>query len=218
MHYHYLRHIEKIFNSDFFSARYLHEGNTSWCVFIFRNPKCYHFICWRPCKLPVKHKSKKCLDLCLKVLSLTMTYMWGHILLNIYLTPWIFKLFFSNRPKDCKKGKIKTHNDIHIHHLISLLFFYRSYVKVINCQCIHNAWSRSGFSWYCKKLSSKFVTPYSDWHLNSPHSLTLESNVKVMGKKGNDHQIKNLLIVTQILLINTIQNVERTVRRIWLLL
>ena len=161
MHYHYLRHIEKIFNSDFFSARYLHEGNTSWCVFIFRNPKCYHFIGWRPCKLPVKHKSKKCLNLCLRVLSLTMTmtYMWGHILLNIYLTPWIFKLFFSNRPKDCKKSKIKTHNDIHIHHLISLLFFYGSYVKVINCQSVNNAWSRSDFFWYCKKLSSKSVTP-----------------------------------------------------------
>ena len=131
LHYHYLRHIEKIFNSDFFSARYLHEGNTSWCVFIFRNPKCYHFICWRPCKLPVKNKSKKCLNLCLRVLSLRITYMWGHLLLNIYLTPWIFKLFFSRRPKDCKKSKIKTHNDIHIHHLISLLFFYGSYMKVI---------------------------------------------------------------------------------------
>ena len=52
----------------------------------------------------------------------------------------------------------------------------------------------------------------SEWTLNSPHRITLESNVKVIEKKK---MIANrrwrLLIVEQILLVSTIGNVRRTV-------
>ena len=47
--------------------------------------------------------------------------------------------------------------------------------------------------------------------------MTLESKVKVTKKKGNDHQFKKLLNVTQILLVSNIGNVKRTVWRMGML-
>ena len=51
------------------------------------------------------------------------------------------------------------------------------------------------------------LTPKSDQHLISPHNITTESLIKVMRIKGNDHQLKKLLIVNQILLVSIIGNV-----------
>ena len=45
--------------------------------------------------------------------------------------------------------------------------------------------------------------------------ITVESNVKVMREKVNDHQFKRLLIVKQILLVITTGNLKRTV---WIIL
>ena len=44
----------------------------------------------------------------------------------------------------------------------------------------------------------------------SPYNITSESGHR---KKGNDHQVKKLIIAKQILPINTIRNVTRTERR-----
>ena len=54
------------------------------------------------------------------------------------------------------------------------------------------------------------LVPESDWHLISPFNITLQ-------KEGNDHKLKNLLIVIQILLVSTLGNVWRTVWRICIL-
>ena len=51
------------------------------------------------------------------------------------------------------------------------------------------------------------LTPKSDQHLISPYNITTESLIKVMRIKGNDHQLKKLLIVNQILLVSTLGNV-----------
>ena len=51
------------------------------------------------------------------------------------------------------------------------------------------------------------LTPKSDQHLISPYNITTESLMKVMRIKGNDHQLKKLLIVNQILLVSTLGNV-----------
>lgn len=40
----------------------------------------------------------------------------------------------------------------------------------------------------------------NDWLLISPFSISLESNYE---NRGNDHQLKKLLMVKQILLVNT---------------
>ena len=66
------------------------------------------------------------------------------------------------------------------------------------------------------EMNSKVtIRTKSEWTLNYPHSITLESNVKVIEKKK---MIANrrwrLLIVEQILLVSTIGNVRRTVWRI----
>ena len=45
--------------------------------------------------------------------------------------------------------------------------------------------------------------------------ITVESNVKVMREKVNDHQFKRLLIVKRILLVIIIGNLKRTV---WIIL
>ena len=63
------------------------------------------------------------------------------------------------------------------------------------------------------EMNSKVtIRTRSEWTLTSPHSITLESNVKVIEKKK---MIANrrwrLLIVEQILLVSTIGNVRRTV-------
>ena len=54
-----------------------------------------------------------------------------------------------------------------------------------------------------------------NWLLISPHSITLEWNVKVMRIKENNHQFKNLLIVKQILFVSSMGKVKRTVWRKW---
>ena len=61
-------------------------------------------------------------------------------------------------------------------------------------------------------------TPEGDQHLISPCNIIPESQVKGHKKKGNDHQLKKLLIVIQILLVSTLGNVSRTVWRICLLM
>ena len=45
--------------------------------------------------------------------------------------------------------------------------------------------------------SLNHLTPKSDWHLISPYNIIPESHIEVTRKKGNDHQIKKLLIVKQ---------------------
>ena len=55
--------------------------------------------------------------------------------------------------------------------------------------------------------------PKSDWHLISPYNITPESNIEIKRIQGNNYQLKELLIVIQILLVNTIGNVQRTVQR-----
>ena len=57
-------------------------------------------------------------------------------------------------------------------------------------------------------------TPEGDQHIISPYNIIPESQVKGHKKKGNDHQLKKLLIVIQILLFSTLGNVSRTVWRI----
>ena len=47
------------------------------------------------------------------------------------------------------------------------------------------------------------------------NSITVESNVKVMREKVNDHQFNRLLIVKQILLVVTTGNLKRIV---WIIL
>ena len=51
------------------------------------------------------------------------------------------------------------------------------------------------------------LTPKSNQHLISHYNITTESLIKVMRIKGNDHQLKKLLIVNQILLVSTLGNV-----------
>ena len=58
--------------------------------------------------------------------------------------------------------------------------------------------------------------PESDLHLISPFKIIPKSSIKVMRKKGNDNQLKNLLIVEQILPASTLE--ERTVWSICILM
>ena len=64
----------------------------------------------------------------------------------------------------------------------------------------------------------KPLTPKNDWHLISPYNITPKSNTKVTRIKENDHQLKTLLIVKQILLVSTLVNVQRSVWRICILM
>ena len=66
------------------------------------------------------------------------------------------------------------------------------------------------------KINLLSYQPTNDWLLIFSYSFTLESNWKVTRMKdGNNH--KKFLIVQQILLVNTIGNVKRMVRRIWIM-
>ena len=56
----------------------------------------------------------------------------------------------------------------------------------------------------------------SDWHLISPHSITLEC--KGHEKTRNDHQFKKLQNVKHILLVSTTGNVQKTVWRVSILM
>ena len=58
----------------------------------------------------------------------------------------------------------------------------------------------------------------NDQHLVSPYNNTAESFIQDHENKGNNHQLKRLLIVKQILLVNTLGNVWRTVWRIYILM
>ena len=58
------------------------------------------------------------------------------------------------------------------------------------------------------------LTPMSDSHLISPYIITTELNSNI----GNDHQVKKLLIVKQILIVSTVENVMRTVWRMYILI
>lgn len=49
-----------------------------------------------------------------------------------------------------------------------------------------------------------------DKHLISPHRITPESNIKNKRIK-NDHKLKKLLIITEILSVNSIGNVQEGV-------
>ena len=53
------------------------------------------------------------------------------------------------------------------------------------------------------------LTPERDWDLISPYIITAESNIKI----ATIQQLKNLLIVQQILLVSTTRNVKRTAWR-----
>ena len=67
--------------------------------------------------------------------------------------------------------------------------------------------------------STKSLNPLTlkiDQHLISQCKITPESNIKVMRKKGNYHQMKKFLIVRQILLVSALKNVWRTVWRIFI--
>ena len=49
-----------------------------------------------------------------------------------------------------------------------------------------------------------------DQHLISTNSISPESNIKVrVESKGNDHEARELLIIGQIVVVNTIGNVKR---------
>ena len=67
--------------------------------------------------------------------------------------------------------------------------------------------------WLIKPLTSK-----NDWHLIHPYNVSPKSNTKVTRIKENDHQLKTLLIVKQILLVSTTGHVQRTVSRICILM
>ena len=64
-----------------------------------------------------------------------------------------------------------------------------------------------------KKMSKEPITtemnplPGSDYNLNSPYNITPLITHQGHENKGNDHQLKKLLIVKQILLTSTIGNV-----------
>ena len=58
----------------------------------------------------------------------------------------------------------------------------------------------------------------TDCHLIFPHNITSELYIKVTRIKGNDHQLKKLLIVKQILFVTTLGNVWRAVWRICMLI
>ena len=91
--------------------------------------------------------------------------------------------------------------------------------------CVHHAGVYCSF--HCKRCLQycHFMTHPSppssktDCHLIIfPHNITSELYIKVTRIKGNDHQLKKLLIVKQILLVTTLGNVWRTVWRICMLI
>ena len=71
-----------------------------------------------------------------------------------------------------------------------------------------------------KKMSKELMAtqmnplPGSDYNLNSPYNITPLITHQGHENKGNDHQLKKLLIVKQILLVSTIGNIWGTVWRI----
>ena len=103
-----------------------------------------------------------------------------------------------------------TQFECRIQNLISLLVNR----KKLNAMCFY-CFCRSK---YYKSISPplNLLSPKSNQHLISPYNMTSESYIKV--NKRNDHQLKKLLIVVQILLVSTIGNVWRTVWRICIMM
>lgn len=66
------------------------------------------------------------------------------------------------------------------------------------------------FDWDSPFISSNPLTPKSDNYLVSPHNNTPESHII----KENDCKLKTLLIVSQILLVITMGNAQKTVGRV----
>ena len=60
--------------------------------------------------------------------------------------------------------------------------------------------------------------PKSDQHLISPYNNSPESHMKVTRIKEMNHQLKNFLIVKQILFVNTLRNLWWTVGRICIMI
>ena len=60
--------------------------------------------------------------------------------------------------------------------------------------------------------------PRSDYNLNSPYNIIPLITHQGYEKKRNDHQLKKLLIVKQILLVSTIRNIWGPVWRICILM
>ena len=58
--------------------------------------------------------------------------------------------------------------------------------------------------WPLQWLACNFTPLYHPWIINYGHK-----------NKGNEYQLKKLLIVEQILLVSTLSNFKRTVLRIW---
>ena len=63
-------------------------------------------------------------------------------------------------------------------------------------------------------MSVNPLTPKNDLHLISPYNITTESHIDVIKIKEMIFKLKKCLIVRQILLVSTLVNVQRTVRRI----
>ena len=70
----------------------------------------------------------------------------------------------------------------------------------------------------CSFLCFNPLTLKSDCLLISPNSINPESTIKVMRIQGKDHQLQKILVVQQILFVNTLRNVWRTLSRICILI
>ena len=66
-------------------------------------------------------------------------------------------------------------------------------------------------------ISINPLNPKNNQHQVSPYNNTAESFIWNHVNKGNDHQLKKLSIVKQILLVSTLGNVKLTVWRIKIL-
>ena len=64
---------------------------------------------------------------------------------------------------------------------------------------------------YYRKRPFRELTSKNDYHLMPPYKITPKTKLEGHENKGNDHQLKRLLIVKQILLISTFGNVWKTV-------
>ena len=62
------------------------------------------------------------------------------------------------------------------------------------------------------------LIPESDQHLISPFNVITDSNIKLWENKGNVKELKNFLIIKQILPASTLGIVQRTVWRICVLM
>ena len=98
--------------------------------------------------------------------------------------------------------------------LFFFLFFFYCCQDLLLLLCFKNL-----LLWSCF-LSLTFLTPQEWIALIFSYNVIPESlsHMKVLRKKGNDHQLKKLLIVEWILLVSTWANFYRTVWRICMLM